>query len=84
VIVCEYFFKEFYSRGSDEYLNAWAGEIDRMGCEGWKVVDSTRRSQCPGTWTVVLVRPASEFCDRETKSNRSSDAAGNSEGWEFQ
>jgi len=33
MIICEYFFKEFYSRGSDEYLNAWAAEVDRMGWE---------------------------------------------------
>jgi hypothetical protein len=35
MIVCEYFFKGFYSRGSEEYLNAWAAEIDRMCWEGW-------------------------------------------------
>lgn len=76
MIVCEYFFKEFYSRGSDEYVNAWVAEVDRLGWEGWKVLDSTRRPKQPGFWTVVLVRPAQEFCDRELRSDRSEDAEG--------
>jgi hypothetical protein len=74
VIVCEYFFKEFYSKGSDEYLNAWAAEVDRLGCQGWKVLDSTRRPRQPGLWTVVLVRPAGEFCARDPKPERLQDA----------
>ncbi len=76
MIVCEYFFKEFYSRGSDEYLNAWTAEVDRMGWEGWKVLDSARRPKRFGLWTVVLVRPAQEFCDRKAESDRSEDSEG--------
>lgn len=76
MIVCEYFFKEFYSRGSDEYLNAWAAEVDRLGSDGWKVLDSTRRPERPGFWTVVLVRPAQEFCDRQLGSDRLEDPEG--------
>jgi hypothetical protein len=78
VIVCEYFFKEFYSRGSDEYLNAWAAEVDRMGGQGWQVLDSTRRAKRPGVWTVVLVRPAPELGAHGMRSDRSED----SKGWE--
>jgi hypothetical protein len=74
MIVCEYFFKEFDSRGSDEYLSAWAAEVDRMGCVGWRVIDSTRRRKQPGLWTVLLVRPAPEFCGREIKSDRWEDS----------
>jgi hypothetical protein len=74
MIVCEYFFKEFDARGSDEYLNAWAAEVDRMGGLGWKVADSTRRRKQPGVWSVLLVRPAQEFCGRETKSDRRKDS----------
>ncbi len=58
MVVCEYFFKEFYSRGSEEYLNSWVAQVDRMGREGWEVLDSTRCPLHPGSWTVVLTRPA--------------------------
>jgi hypothetical protein len=76
VIVCEYFFREFHSRGSYEYLSAWAAEVDRVGREGWKVLDSDRRPKQFGLWTVVLVRPAQEFCDRKAESDRSEDSEG--------
>jgi hypothetical protein len=75
VIVCEYFFKKFYSRGSDEYLHAWATEVDRMADEGWKVLDCCRQWQSPGFWTVVLVRPAHEFRSLEVEQDLQ-------EGWE--
>jgi hypothetical protein len=61
VIVCEYFFKEFYSQGSDEYLYAWAREVDVLADEGWKVLDSVRQPRHPGYWTTVLGRPVQEF-----------------------
>lgn len=71
MIACEYFFKEFYSRGSDEYLNHWAAQVDRMSSEGWQVLDSTRRAGHPGFWTVVLVRPAHLFPDSGIPTRRS-------------
>jgi hypothetical protein len=64
VIVCEYFFKEFHSRGSDDYLNAWVAQVDRMSCDGWKVLDATPRPNRAGFWTVVLVRAAEEISGR--------------------
>jgi hypothetical protein len=60
MIICEYFFLQFYSRGSGEYLHAWAAEVDRMADEGWRVLDCSRKPQ-PGFWTVILGRPQSEF-----------------------
>ena len=60
MIVCEYFFKEFHSRGSDEYLRAWAAQVDRMAAEGWRVLDCSRKPQ-QGFWTVILGRPNEEF-----------------------
>jgi hypothetical protein len=35
MIVCEYFFKGFNARGSDEYLSAWAADMDRTAGEDW-------------------------------------------------
>lgn len=61
MIVCEYCFKEFYTRGSEDYLNTWVAQVDRLAREGWEVLDSTRREGQPGLWTVVLARPAAEF-----------------------
>jgi hypothetical protein len=69
MIVCEYFFKGFYSRGSEEYLNAWAAEIDRMCWEGWEVLDSTRRLEDSGFWTVVLVRPPRAHSESSRRSD---------------
>jgi hypothetical protein len=56
MIVCEVFLKEFYSRGSDDYLNHWATEVDWMAAEGWRVIDCCRQSEHPGFWTVVFGR----------------------------
>jgi hypothetical protein len=50
MIVCEYFFKEFNARGSDEYLSAWAADVDRMADEGWEVVEHTQR-----LWTIDCI-----------------------------
>jgi hypothetical protein len=71
MIACEYFFKEFYSRGSDEYLNQWAAQVDRMSSEGWQVLDSKRRAGHPGFWTVVLVRPPHSSRDSGIPTRRS-------------
>ena len=65
MIVCEYFFKAFDSRGSDDYFDAWAREVDLLGDQGWKVVDSLRQHGRPGNWTLVLGRPESEFSDKQ-------------------
>jgi len=56
MITCELFFKEFHSRGNDDYLDAWATEVDWMAAQGWRVVECCRRSAHPGFWTVVLGR----------------------------
>ena len=61
MIVCEYFFKEFHSKGSDEYLDAWAEELDRLSDQGWRVLDSVRQPRRPGYWILVLGRPEHEF-----------------------
>jgi hypothetical protein len=61
MIVCEYFFKPFYTRGSEEYLQAWALEVDLLADKGWKVLDCCRQTQGRGFWTVILARPAHQF-----------------------
>lgn len=53
---CEMFLKEFHARGSDEYLNHWAKEVDWMAAEGWTVVECCRQLERPGFWTVVFGR----------------------------
>jgi len=45
---CEMFLKEFYTRGSDEYLNHWAKEVDWMAAEGWTVVECCCQPERPG------------------------------------
>lgn len=74
MIVCEYFYKPFDARGSNEYLNAWATEVDLLAAEGWQVLDSKRRQAPEGWWTVVLARPAREFGRAPNKSDRSAGA----------
>lgn len=69
MIVCEYFFKAFYTRGSEEYLNTWAMEVDLLSKEGWKVLDCCRQTQSCGFWTVILARPAHLF-HRESVEGR--------------
>ncbi len=61
MIVCEYFFKAFYTRGSEEYLHAWAMEVDLLAEEGWKVLDCRRQTHGRGFWTVIFARPAHQF-----------------------
>lgn len=70
--ICEYFFKGFYSRGTDDYLQAWVAEIDLMADQGWKVLDC-RRQLFPGFWTVILGRPACEFPNEEPYWTEESD-----------
>lgn len=60
MIGCEYIFKEFNSLGSDEYLNSWASEVDRLGNEGWEVIECVRRPGNAGLWTVTLCRQNQE------------------------
>ena len=59
MIDCEVFLKEFYARGSDEYLIHWAKEVDWMAAEGWKVVSCCRQPEHPGFWTVIFGRTRS-------------------------
>ena len=56
---CEVFLKDFYTRGTDEYLSHWANEVDWMAAEGWKVIECCRQSGRPGFWTVVFGRASS-------------------------
>jgi hypothetical protein len=58
MIVCEYLFMDFHSRGNDEYLCAWAIDVDQMGHQGWEVLECTRMPRRFGVWTVVLFRPS--------------------------
>jgi hypothetical protein len=57
MIVCEYLFMDFYSRGNDEDLYAWATKVDQMGYQGWEVLECIRRPRSFGLWTVLLSRP---------------------------
>jgi hypothetical protein len=34
MIACEYVFKEFDSKGGDEYLEVWASQADHLANEG--------------------------------------------------
>lgn len=63
IVVCEYFYKEFNARGDDDYLHAWAAEVDWLAEYGWAVLDCVRHPERPGFWTTVLCRPAGEFED---------------------
>jgi hypothetical protein len=56
MILCEYFFVDFYSRGNDEYLYAWATKVDQMGDQGWEVLECIQRPRNFGLWTVLLCR----------------------------
>jgi hypothetical protein len=62
MIVCEYLFKVFNSRGSDDYLLAWTIQVDCMAAEGWTVLECYRDPGQPGFWTTVLWRSAERFC----------------------
>lgn len=73
MVVCEFFFKPFHSRGSNDYLNAWAADVDCMAAEGWAVVECCRLSGHPGFWTVVLGRPAQQVCSLESKPESQDD-----------
>jgi hypothetical protein len=61
MIVCDVFFKEFYARGSDDYLSHWATEVDWMAADGWRVVECCRQSEYPGFWTVVFGRTRRKY-----------------------
>lgn len=63
MIAHEYFYKGFYSRGDDDYINQWAAEIDQMAAAGWEVLGSERMPGVPFQWTVCLYRPYGiDFC----------------------
>jgi hypothetical protein len=65
MISYEYLFKEFNSWGSDEYLHAWAVQVDEMAEQGWEVFECVRRPQRFGLWTVLLCRSGEKLCRRE-------------------
>jgi len=56
VITGEYYYKEFYSRGDDDYMVRWAAEVDEMAEDGWEVLGSERSLGLPFQWTVCLYR----------------------------
>ena len=68
MIVCEYFYKEFFSGGSNKYLSEWASEVDEMAAHGWKVLDCVRQRHVTGFWTVVLVRFAEGVALEEART----------------
>jgi hypothetical protein len=72
MIVCEYFFKEFKARASDEYLSAWAADVDRMADEGWEVVEHIPREY--GQWTVLLSSAGQKHRCQETQKDLSKDS----------
>jgi hypothetical protein len=55
-VECEVSFKEFYARGSDDYLTRWVKEVDCMAAEGWQVIECCRQPDSWGFWTVVFGR----------------------------
>jgi hypothetical protein len=71
MIVREYFFKEFNARGNDEYLSAWAADVDRMGDEGWEVVEHTQR-----LWTMdcITIQSGSETPSSRNPEDLSKDS----------
>jgi hypothetical protein len=73
MVLCEFFFKEFHSRGSDDYVYVWSSEVDKMAAQGWTVIECCRQSEHPGFWTVVLGRPAQQFCCPERKNDLAQD-----------
>jgi hypothetical protein len=73
MIVCEYFFVDFHSRGNDEYLYAWATMVDQMGNQGWEVLECIRRSGRFGLWTVLLFRPSPNGPRNKLRHDRSED-----------
>ncbi len=73
MIVCEYFYKEFNSRGSNEYLNSWASDVDQMADDGWEVLDCIRRPGDFGMWTVLLCKPSQNAPRRELRHDHSED-----------
>jgi len=70
MIVCEYFYKEFHSGGSNEYLKEWASDVDEMAAHGWRVLDCVRQRQSPGFWTVVLVRFADSVAAEKARADQ--------------
>jgi hypothetical protein len=73
MIACEYIFKEFNSLGSDEHLDRWALEVDRLGDEGWEILECVRRPGRPGFWTVLLCRPGQKDSHRKMRLDLSGD-----------
>jgi hypothetical protein len=67
MIAFELFFKQFHSRGSGSYLDRWAGEVDAMAADGWRVLDCCRDWRHPGYWTAILGRPEGEFSGQRTQ-----------------
>jgi hypothetical protein len=55
-IVCEYLYTEFNARGSDEYVDWWAENLEEVLAQGWQVVDAVRKSRADGMWSVCLAR----------------------------
>jgi hypothetical protein len=62
MIVCEYWYRDFNSRGSDDYVRTWAAQVDRMAAEGWSVLECYPDRKHPGSWTTVLIRPQERPC----------------------
>lgn len=54
MIVCEYLFKEFNTKGSNEYMDSWASHVDLMAEEGWAVLECNRKPASFGLWTVPV------------------------------
>jgi hypothetical protein len=73
MIVCEYLFKDFNARGSDEYLDSWASHVDRIAYQGWGVLECTRRPGRFGLWTVLLCRPSRNAPRRKLRHDSSAD-----------
>jgi len=48
MVVCEYLFTEFNARGSDEYIESWAEQLEAILAQGWRVDDAVRKSRADG------------------------------------
>jgi hypothetical protein len=73
MIVCEYLFKEFNTKGSDEYIDSWASHVDHMADDGWEVLECIRRPESFGLWTVLLCRPSRKGPRRKLRPDISED-----------
>jgi len=55
MILCEYRFENFNTRGDDDYLDSFAVRLDELFTQGWALLDAHRDAE--GWWQVELYKP---------------------------